>query len=87
MSEPRSANDAPTALQTLPGAIGGSSGLRRNLLIRLRREGASSPEDLAAALGASRTGVLQQLHALETAGLVSRRAVRHGVGRPRHPGP
>jgi len=32
----------------------------------------------------SRTGVLQQLHALETAGLVSRQAVRHGVGRPRH---
>jgi predicted ArsR family transcriptional regulator len=28
--------------------------------------------------------VLQQLHALEAAGLVSRRAVRHGVGRPRH---
>ena len=35
-------------------------------------------------LGVSRTGVLQQLHALETAGLVSRQAVRHGVGRPRH---
>lgn len=84
MSEPRSAHDAPTAMQPLPGAIGGSSGLRRNLLIRLRHEGPSSPEDLAAALGASRTGVLQQLHALETAGLVSRRAVRHGVGRPRH---
>ena len=32
----------------------------------------------------SRTGVLQQLHALETAGLVERQAVRHGVGRPRH---
>jgi predicted ArsR family transcriptional regulator len=28
--------------------------------------------------------VLQQLHALESAGLVSRKAVRHGVGRPRH---
>jgi predicted ArsR family transcriptional regulator len=68
----------------LPGAIGGSSGLRRNLLLRLRHEGPSAPEDLASALGASRTGVLQQLHALEAAGLVSRRAVRHGVGRPRH---
>jgi predicted ArsR family transcriptional regulator len=27
--------------------------------------------------------VLQQLHALEAAGLVSRRSIRHGVGRPR----
>jgi predicted ArsR family transcriptional regulator len=66
------------------GGIGGSSALRRNLLLRLRHEGPSAPEDLAVALGASRTGVLQQLHALEAAGLVSRRSVRHGVGRPRH---
>jgi len=84
MSEPRSAHDAPAALPPLVGAIGGSSGLRRNLLVRLRHEGPSAPEELASALGASRTGVLQQLHALETAGLVSRRSVRHGVGRPRH---
>jgi predicted ArsR family transcriptional regulator len=84
MSEPRSAHDAPAALPPLVGAIGGSSGLRRNLLMRLRHEGPSAPEELATALGASRTGVLQQLHALETAGLVSRRSVRHGVGRPRH---
>ncbi|HEY7703154.1 MAG TPA: hypothetical protein VIB02_12645 [Candidatus Limnocylindrales bacterium] len=66
------------------GGLNGSSALRRNLLIRLRHEGPSSPEDLATALGASRTGVLQQLHGLEAAGLVSRRSVRHGVGRPRH---
>src|SRR5204863_1444946 len=39
---------------------------------------------LAAALGASRTGVLQQLHALEDTGLVRHVAERHGVGRPRH---
>jgi predicted ArsR family transcriptional regulator len=64
--------------------LGGSSVLRRNLLLRLRHDGPSAPEDLAAELGASRTGVLQQLHALEAAGLVSRRAIRHGVGRPRH---
>jgi predicted ArsR family transcriptional regulator len=64
--------------------VGGSSNLRRTLLLRLRHDGPSSPEDLAAGLGVSRTGVLQQLHALETAGLVSRQAVRHGVGRPRH---
>ena len=35
-------------------------------------------------LGASRTGVLQQLRSLQAAGLVDRRMVRHGVGRPRH---
>ncbi|MBA2299512.1 MAG: helix-turn-helix domain-containing protein [Chloroflexi bacterium] len=65
-------------------AVGGSSRLRHELLLRLRRDGPRSPEELAAGLGVSRTGVLQQLHALEAAGLVSREAVRHGVGRPRH---
>jgi predicted ArsR family transcriptional regulator len=62
----------------------GTSRLRRAILMRLRHDGPSSPEQLASALGLSRTGVLQQLHALEGAGLVSREAVRHGVGRPRH---
>ena len=52
--------------------------------MRLRHDGPSSPEGLAESLGLSRTGVLQQLHALEAAGLVTRQAVRHGVGRPRH---
>jgi predicted ArsR family transcriptional regulator len=92
MPEPRSASEAPAAPspigtasdRVLPGAIGGSSALRRDLLIRLRQHGPSAPEDLASELGASRTGVLQQLHALESAGLVSRRSIRHGVGRPRH---
>jgi predicted ArsR family transcriptional regulator len=93
MPEPRTASsapDAPPGLANGGGAwshvdgVGGSSGLRRNLLLRLRHDGPSAPEELAATLGASRTGVLQQLHALESAGLVSRRAVRHGVGRPRH---
>ena len=65
-------------------AIAAASGLRRAIVLRLRHDGPSSPEQLATALGLSRTGVLQQLHALETAGLVSREAVRHGVGRPRH---
>ena len=32
----------------------------------------------------ARTTVLQQLRALDTAGLVSRTTERHGVGRPRH---
>ena len=66
------------------GVPSGASTLRREILVRLRRDGASSPEQLAAALGASRTGVLQQLRSLESAGLVDRRTVRHGVGRPRH---
>lgn len=65
-------------------AVSGTSRLRRELLMRLRHDGPSSPEALAAGLGVSRTGVLQQLHALEAAGLVTRQAIRHGVGRPRH---
>lgn len=95
MPDPRSASSAPDATPTPSlsngrgpvahvDGIGGSSALRRNLVLRLRHDGPSAPEDLAAELGASRTGVLQQLHALESAGLVSRKAVRHGVGRPRH---
>jgi predicted ArsR family transcriptional regulator len=95
MPEPRSVPGAPAAPSAPSFAgergpvlnvdgVGGSSSLRRDLLLRLRHDGPSAPEDLASALGASRTGVLQQLHALETAGLVSRRSVRHGVGRPRH---
>lgn len=62
----------------------GPSVLRREILIRLRRDGPASPDHLATALQASRTGVLQQLRALESAELVSRQTVRHGVGRPRH---
>ena len=62
----------------------GSSSLRREILVQLRRFGPSSPEHLATALHASRTGVLQQLRSLESSGLVDRRTVRHGVGRPRH---
>jgi predicted ArsR family transcriptional regulator len=52
--------------------------------VHLRQAGPSSPDGLAAALSASRTGVLQQLYALEDAGLVSHAAEKHGVGRPRH---
>jgi predicted ArsR family transcriptional regulator len=63
---------------------GSGSSLRHAILVRLRHDGPSSPEKLATALGASRTGVLQQLRALESASLVQRQTVRHGVGRPRH---
>ena len=70
---------------TLPTTGGhGASTLRRDLLLRLRVDGPSTPDQLATRLGASRTGVLQQLRALEMAGLVSRQTIRHGVGRPRH---
>jgi DeoR family transcriptional regulator, suf operon transcriptional repressor len=71
---------APSAPQVnaSPGA------LRREVLIRLRRDGASTPDQLAVAIGASRTGVLQQLRALEQTNFVRRQTVRHGVGRPRH---
>ena len=69
----------------LSGAPGnGISTLRRDILLRLRLNGPSSPDQLAASLGASRTGVLQQLRALQESNLVTRQIVRHGVGRPRH---
>jgi predicted ArsR family transcriptional regulator len=58
--------------------------LRRDILVLLRQLGPSSPDQLAIRLGASRTGILQQLRALEAAELVARRTERHGVGRPRH---
>ena len=60
------------------------SSLRRAILIHLRQAGPSSPDSLASAVSASRTGILQQLHALEAAGLVRHAAEKHGVGRPRH---
>ncbi len=62
----------------------GGSLLRREILTALRQGGPASPDQLAERLGASRTGVLQQLRALGAANLVDRQTVRHGVGRPRH---
>jgi predicted ArsR family transcriptional regulator len=64
--------------------VGTPSALRRAILLFLRQAGPTSPDGLAAALAASRTGVLQQLHALEEAGLVGHAREKHGVGRPRH---
>ncbi len=63
---------------------GASSALRREVLYSLRTGGPASPDQIAQDVGASRTGVLQQLRTLETAGLVTRSLNRHGVGRPRH---
>jgi len=92
MPEPQPGMSAVTPASP-PGAIvadatarssASAPGLRREILVRLRHDGPSSPDQLAARIGASRTGVLQQLRALESAALVSRQTVRHGVGRPRH---
>lgn len=65
-----------------PGST--SSALRREVLYALRTGGPASPDQIAEEIGASRTGVLQQLRTLESAGLVGRTLIRHGVGRPRH---
>lgn len=69
---------------TLKPDIHAPARLRRALLLQLRRDGPSTPDQLAARIGASRTGVLQQLRALEAAHLVTKETIRHGVGRPRH---
>jgi predicted ArsR family transcriptional regulator len=82
-SSPETVSSREPVMSTI-ASVAGSSTLRRDLLLRLRLDGPSAPEELATRLGVSRTGVLQQLRALETAGLVSRQAKRHGVGRPRH---
>jgi predicted ArsR family transcriptional regulator len=68
----------------LSSAGPGPSGLRQAILRGLRFDGPQTPDRLATSIGASRTGVLQQLRALESSGLVRRQAERHGVGRPRH---
>ena len=87
MSEPAHSGPAPlaTAAFASPAAGGGTpSAVRRAVLVHLRRHGPSAPDTIAAAIGASRSGVAQQLRALDSAGLVTRTSVRHGVGRPHH---
>jgi predicted ArsR family transcriptional regulator len=74
----------PAPTPPTAGSSGSPRALRREILIRLRREGPTSPDQLASDIGASRTGVLQQLRALEATHFVSRQTLRHGVGRPRH---
>ncbi len=73
-----------TPLVTPTPGPGASSTLRREVLYALRTGGPASPDQVADRVGASRTGVLQQLRTLESAGLVTRSLNRHGVGRPRH---
>jgi predicted ArsR family transcriptional regulator len=69
---------------SVPPVTASPGALRREILVRLRRDGPSTPDQLAAAVGASRTGVLQQLRALEATHFVRHETIRHGVGRPRH---
>lgn len=73
-----------TPMATPSPRPGASSTLRREILYALRTGGPAAPDQVADRVGASRTGVLQQLRTLETAGLVNRSLSRHGVGRPRH---
>jgi predicted ArsR family transcriptional regulator len=82
MMERRVSTATPLVTPT-PGP-GASSTLRREVLYTLRTGGPASPDQVAERVGASRTGVLQQLRTLESAGLVTRSLSRHGVGRPRH---
>jgi predicted ArsR family transcriptional regulator len=77
-------SSTPRSIARRDADAGTPSSLRRAILIHLRQAGPSSPDALASALGASRTGILQQLHALEAAALVTHAAEKHGVGRPRH---
>lgn len=84
---PVTGHAVPTAARrTIPSnrSVGPPRALRHEILVRLRRGGPATPDQLAAAIGASRTGVLQQLRALEDIRFVSRQTIRHGVGRPRH---
>ena len=69
-------DDRPTDQRHAPSA--------QALLLALRRTGPLSPDGLAAQFRISRTAVLQQLRTLAAQGLVERRSLRHGVGRPRH---
>jgi predicted ArsR family transcriptional regulator len=78
------AESVPVPASASVSPSGSLRALRQEILIRLRRDGPASPDHLAQAIGASRTGVLQQLRALEATKFVSRQTVRHGVGRPRH---
>ena len=62
----------------------GAAPTHHALLLALRRSGPLTSSALAARLGRSRSAVLEQLVQLLESGLVQRRIVRHGVGRPPH---
>lgn len=66
-----------TPLETLPST-------RRALLEDLKEHGEASAEELATRLGVTPSAVRQHLGAMQADGLVERRELRHGPGRPRH---
>ncbi len=66
-----------TPLDTLPST-------RRALLEHLKESGEASAEELATRLGVTPSAVRQHLGAMQADGLVERRELRHGAGRPRH---
>ena len=84
MTEPAVPRLAPLPRDTDVAGPVTPPALRRAILLHLRRTGMSSPDAIASAIGAGRSGVAAQLRALDGAGLVARTTVRHGVGRPRH---
>jgi DeoR family suf operon transcriptional repressor len=57
---------------------------RREILVTLKKRGEASVEQLASAAGITVSGVRQHLAGLAAAGLVARRAVKGGPGRPGH---
>ena len=67
-----------------PRPNGHAAQLHRAILHDLRAAGPSSPDEVGRRVGTSRTSALQQLRALEAAGLAHHATVKHGVGRPRH---
>ncbi len=84
LASARMPEPAVPSASAAPAIAGSPSALRRAILHHLRRTGPSAPDAIATALDASRSGVAQQLRALDGAGLVTRTTERHGVGRPRH---
>jgi predicted ArsR family transcriptional regulator len=89
VTTPPSPRPSPGGSAPLPAADGArgdapGSTLRRAILLAIRRVGPCSPDELSREIGASRSGIVGQLRALEAAKLVTHRVVRHGVGRPRH---
>ena len=66
------------------GALDASfSSTKKRLLLLLKREGATSLEDLASALRISKMAALKHMNAFETKGLVQRSFPPGGRGRPR----
>jgi predicted ArsR family transcriptional regulator len=71
-------------VRTEAGPRTGSPDADAELLAILQRRGPMSADDLATAAAMSRTAVLRRLASFAAEGLVERRAIRRGVGRPRY---